>query len=340
MKFKIGAVLVLVMLLAMPMMASAVEPTITPTPPPIPLPDLTVTDITWSPENPKVGEGFKVAPVFKNIGNETISTNFVYATLIDGKLRSEGVVYQVPYGYQITLAPGETVAPTPQTEYIFSAGAHEISIEVDSHYTGFEYDIYESNEDNNKLTKTIYVVPTPTPTVSPVPPPTPTPTATPTPIPTVIPTVTPTTVTPIPTPTPTPKPTISPTPRPRGDFSITIDPKYANVSSRAGDSVTYTITISAWDEFDSPIKGSLTVTGPGFNEMYALPTQFPPYPKAYTYTIDIPSGTPPGTYMGTITATGGGITRTDSTTLEVPGFEAVFAIAGLLAVAYLIGRKE
>jgi len=129
-------------------------------------------------------------------------------------------------------------------------------------------------------------------------------------------------------------------PTPKGDFSITINPKYAKVSSSAGGSVTYTITISAWDGFDSPIEGSLTVTGSGFNETYALPTQYPPYPKTYSHTVNIPSGTLPGTYTGAITAIGGGRIHTDSTTLEVPGFGAIFAIVGLLAVACLIGRKK
>jgi len=129
-------------------------------------------------------------------------------------------------------------------------------------------------------------------------------------------------------------------PIPKGDFSITIDPKHARVSSRVGGSVNYTIAISAWDGFDSPIEASLMVTGSGFNETYALPTQYPPYPKTYTYTVDIPSGTLPGTYTGAITATGDGRTHTDSTMLEVPGFEAVFAIVGLLAIAYLLGRRK
>ncbi|MBU2617322.1 MAG: PGF-CTERM sorting domain-containing protein, partial [Euryarchaeota archaeon] len=107
-----------------------------------------------------------------------------------------------------------------------------------------------------------------------------------------------------------------------------------------GGTITYTVTISAWGGFVSPIDVSLTVTGLGYSETYTLPTQYPPYPKTYTIPIDIPSGTPPGTYTGTITATGGGIKRTDSTTLELPGFEAVFAIVGLLAVAYLLRRRR
>jgi len=144
----------------------------------------------------------------------------------------------------------------------------------------------------------------------------------------------------VPTETPTPFLTPTPTPTPVGDFSIAINPKHAKVSSRAGGTVTYTITISAWGGFVSPIYGNLTVTGLGYSETYALHRQYPPYPKTYTIPIDIPTGTPPGTYTGTITATGGGMTRTDSTTLELPGFEAIFAIVGLLAVAYLLRKRR
>jgi len=124
------------------------------------------------------------------------------------------------------------------------------------------------------------------------------------------------------------------------DFSITIEPKHVKVPKEGG-SVNYTIDVSAVEGFDSPIEATITVTGPGgFSETYALPTQHPPYPKTYTYIMDVSSGTPPGTYTATLTATGEGLTRTESTTLVMPGFGVVFAIAGLLAVAYLIRRKE
>lgn len=175
-----------------------------------------------------------------------------------------------------------------------------------------------------------------------------TPTPTPTPTPTTTGNVTTinnetvisTTPTSTPSPTPSPSPSMTPTPIPSvGDFSVTISPKHSKISSSRGSTINYTISISATDGFNSSIDSTLAVSGLGFNQTYTLPPQYPPYPKTYTYTVNIPGGVPPGVYTGTITATGGDITRTDSTTLEVPGFEAVFAIAGLLAVTYLVLRK-
>jgi len=146
-----------------------------------------------------------------------------------------------------------------------------------------------------------------------------------------------------PTPTPaispeaTPTPTLMPTVTPQGDFSIRVEPKHVDI--KPGDSITFELTISPIGEFDAPIELNISITAPLYNKTYSLPTQYPPYPKTYTYTVNIPEDVPPCTARGIITATGGGKTHTDIATVKIPGFEAISAIAGLLAVAYLLMRE-
>jgi hypothetical protein len=161
---------------------------------------------------------------------------------------------------------------------------------------------------------------------------------TPTPVASPSPEVTPTlALTPSPSLTPTPMPTLTPAVT-RGDFSIIIDPKHVDV--KPSDSITFKFTISSIGEFDAPIELNLSVKAPLYNKTYSLPTQYPPYPKTYTYIVDIPEDVPPCTAEGIVTATGGGKTHTDAATVKIPRFEAVFAVAGLLIVAYLLRRKR
>ena len=132
--------------------------------------------------------------------------------------------------------------------------------------------------------------------------------------------------------------TITPAVTYKGDFSIMIDPKHVNV--KLGDSITYKFTISSIGEFDAPVELNLNIKAPLYDRTYSLPTQYPPYPKTYMYTVDIPKNVPPCTATGIITATGGGKTHTDVATIKIPGFEIVFAIVGLLAVAYILRKRR
>ena len=121
------------------------------------------------------------------------------------------------------------------------------------------------------------------------------------------------------------------------DFSITIEPKYVEV--KTGDSITYEFTISSTADFNAPVELSLRTKAPLYNETFLLPTQYPPYPKTYTYTVTIPENVPPCTAEGIITATGGGKTHTDVATVKIPGFEGLFAIF-VITISYLLRKRK
>ena len=131
---------------------------------------------------------------------------------------------------------------------------------------------------------------------------------------------------------------ITPTVTPMADFSITVDPTHVNV--KPGDSITFKITMAPIGDFDAPIELNLSIKAPRYNKTYSLPTQYPPFPKTYSYILNIPENAAHCTVEGTVTATGGGKTHAGVVTVKIPGFEAVFAIAVLLAVAYLVLRKK
>ena len=121
------------------------------------------------------------------------------------------------------------------------------------------------------------------------------------------------------------------------DFAITIEPKYVEV--KTGDSITYEFTISSTADFNAPVELSLRTKAPLYNETFLLPTQYPPYPKTYTYTVTIPENVPPCTAEGIITATGGGKTHTDVATVKIPGFEGLFAIF-VITISYLLRKRK
>ncbi|MHC1567014.1 MAG: PGF-CTERM sorting domain-containing protein [Candidatus Syntropharchaeia archaeon] len=122
------------------------------------------------------------------------------------------------------------------------------------------------------------------------------------------------------------------------DFTILIEPRYVEVD--AGDSIEYTVKIIPHGGFDDPIDLTLEISAPFYSTTYQLPTQYPPY-EELKYTIKIPENVPSCTAKGKITATGGGITHTAIAEAKItPGFEAVFTIAGLFAMMYLLGRRR
>ncbi|PYX89958.1 MAG: hypothetical protein DMG68_03430 [Acidobacteria bacterium] len=148
--------------------------------------------------------------------------------------------------------------------------------------------------------------PTPTPS------PSPTATATATPAPSPTPTAT-ATATPGPSATPTatasPSPTATPTPTPAPDFTLSISPSSRSVN-RPGGTVTYTVTVSPTNGFNSPV--SLSVSG--------LPSgvtaSFNPNPTTTTstMTVNVPSSSPRGTFTLTVTGSGGTPTITQTAT--------------------------
>ena len=116
---------------------------------PLPGCDLVVTDISWSPENPTAGDKVTLSATIKNIG--TIATPSVKHEVefsIDGAPAS---FYSD--SYSSSLAPGASVTLTAGSgNWTAVDGSHSITAYVD--YDNF---INESRENNNALTKNVFV---------------------------------------------------------------------------------------------------------------------------------------------------------------------------------------
>ncbi len=174
---------------------------------------------------------------------------------------------------------------------------------------------------------------TPTPTPTPTATPTPTPAATPTPTPAATPTPTPA-ATPTPTPAATPTPTLQ-------SLSVDINPK--TVTAKPGDTIEYTITANwAPVTWNGDIQAKVEVGAMGISKHYnhSIPTEGLEPPINHTIHPTIPDNAPPATYKAKVTAMADSISDTAETELnvETPGFGAITALAGLLAVAYILRK--
>ncbi len=165
--------------------------------------------------------------------------------------------------------------------------------------------------------------------------PTPTPTAAPTPTPTAAPTPTPT-ATPTPTPAAIPTPTLQ-------SLSVDINPK--TVTAKPGDTIEYTITANwAPVTWNGDIQAKVEVGAMGINKHYnySIPTEGLEPPINRTIHPTIPENAPPATYKAKVTAVADSISDTAETELKVetqtPGFGAITAFIGLLAVAYILRK--
>ncbi|HOI13852.1 MAG TPA: hypothetical protein PLG75_08335 [Methanoculleus sp.] len=102
-------------------------------------------------------------------------------------------------------------------------------------------------------------------------------------------------------------------------FSISVTPTAATV--RPGDTVRFTLTVHPEGGFSAPIevKVSATALGGVFRDNHDLGTIFPPYPPL-TYEVtapDLPPLVSTATVDATVTATGGGIVRTEQVQLVI-----------------------
>ncbi len=146
----------------------------TPTPTPSGQPDLIVTDIQWTPSNPKAGDEVTFKAVVKNQGTGVSSPGVITGVQfqINGNTVSWSDTHTTP------VQPGESVTltanwgPNNKATWTAANGTFNVLAWVDDVNR-----IAESNESNNQYSKNITVgssqtpTPTPTPTITPTPPP-------------------------------------------------------------------------------------------------------------------------------------------------------------------------
>jgi PGF-CTERM protein len=159
-----------------------------------------------------------------------------------------------------------------------------------------------------------------------------------TPSPSLIPTPTPATTT-----APQTTPPTTPIETETEHLSVEILPK--NTSAKPGDTVNYKVILD-WrpETWEGTMDIDITITTFGFEKTYeyhsiTIRGLVPPIEQSIPITI--PDNAPPSVYKARVTVKAGEKTATDETSLslEVPGFEAVFALVGLLAVAYLLKKR-
>ena len=305
--------------------------------------DVTVANVTVSPESVEVGENVTITATVENAGdtNET-----------------------VPVVFKINGDEVETVNVTVAAN---ATGTVEYTIAKDTVGT------YNVTVDGVSATFTVTAPSTPTPTPSP----TPTTTPSPTPAPTITPTPTST-----PTPTPTPPPPEE-TPVPASEAAFRLAPSVGLTSTKttieAKDPAIITLsminpmvndvdlTVQSILEVSSGVhitatsfaaSGSNQFTGtfkvrPGEeNHITIQVTSEEVGPKVIESQIIYYPGEDKSKFSQlqqtmSINTKEKSVaiptlppSETPTPTKEVPGFEAIFAIAGLLTVAYLVGRKK
>jgi hypothetical protein len=75
-------------------------------------------------------------------------------------------------------------------------------------------------------------------------------------------------------------------------YTFTVSP--VSAEGKPGDTITYTITISANNGFNSPISFTMDVGSLGYSQNLVLGTYEGPYPKSFTYVLTIPQNVPTG----------------------------------------------
>ena len=117
-------------------------------------PDLVVTDVSFQPANPGIGETAKLVATVKNIGTGSAPAGMTHgvAFFIDNQFVAWSDTRNTP------IAPGDTVqltannGPKGSANWIAVAGTHTIAALVDDVNR-----ITEKNEENNRLEKQIEV---------------------------------------------------------------------------------------------------------------------------------------------------------------------------------------
>ena len=106
-------------------------------------PDLIIEDITWLPEDAANGDTVTFTVTVKNLGT--------------GKAAESRIAYYISGGYQgyrSIEAMGPEAATTITIQWLATTGTHTVSITADC-----DDKLTETNEDNNKLTRTIPIIP-------------------------------------------------------------------------------------------------------------------------------------------------------------------------------------
>ncbi|MBN1176352.1 MAG: hypothetical protein JXA51_01595 [Dehalococcoidales bacterium] len=106
-------------------------------------PDLIIEDVTWLPEDAANGDTVTFTITVKNLGT--------------GKAAASRIAYYISggyQGYQNIEAMGPDATQTATIQWLASTGTHTVSIAADC-----DGMLTETNEENNKLTKTIPIIP-------------------------------------------------------------------------------------------------------------------------------------------------------------------------------------
>ncbi|RZN33433.1 MAG: PGF-CTERM sorting domain-containing protein [Methanophagales archaeon ANME-1-THS] len=127
--------------------------------------------------------------------------------------------------------------------------------------------------------------------------------------------------------------------------SLSVEVVPENITAKPGDTVTYKIKVE-WspETWEGTMDLTIAITAFGFEKTFEYPsipvTGAPPLVQQFPITI--PDNAPPLVYKALVKQGFIFFSATDETniTLKVPGFEAVFAVAGLVAVAYLVRRRR
>jgi len=116
-------------------------------------PDLIIEAITWSPENPSIGDTVTFTVTIKNQGSDKADSSHVAYYIDDTYLTSASVSL---------IDPGATDNQT--FTWTAQAGSHDIKAVVDQ-----DNSVTESQESNNERTVTLSISPPPAPTPTPAP---------------------------------------------------------------------------------------------------------------------------------------------------------------------------
>ncbi|RJS70340.1 hypothetical protein CW714_07470 [Methanophagales archaeon] len=303
--------------------------------------DVTVTGVTVSPESVEVGENVTITASVENTGNTTETVPIVFK--INGEeVKSVNVTVEANATETVECMVAED-----------EAGTYEVTV----------------NGASASFTVTAPATPTPTPEVTPSPSSSPTPSPTPSPTATITPTTTsvPTTLAPS-----EEKFRVGPIVklRPLNDVACPREDGLIELYMSNPSLNDVTLTTEVWVEIPSGIH----VTGEGFTAdvaagvahalfevtpgtsknihvnikpigsyedkevfIHAYGYYWPGHNKDNSYPISL---THPFKIRKVCLSPSPTSSPTTSAPTQIPGFKAIFAIAGLLAVAYLVGRKN
>src|SRR3989338_1287383 len=118
------------------------------------LPDLTVSNISFSSANPKIGDIVKINYEVKNIGNKDIYDPFWMVLKVNGQYNS--AEKKVSYTSVPVLAAGASITLSNLDYRIPASGVYNFSVTADGVFSNSPTSlITESNENNNTLEKNI-----------------------------------------------------------------------------------------------------------------------------------------------------------------------------------------